>query len=781
MAIDLEQFHEVFFEESLEGLDVMEHGLLAINGGEQPDIDVINTIFRAAHSIKGGSGTFGFMAIANFTHVLETLLDEARDGSRILGTDAVDLLLQSCDCLRAMVVSLQAGEPINDTTSAPLVTAFEAMLASDVIVAPAETPSQDASPAETTSVVDPAAIPSIDSGLSHNDIVEASINGVLGSGDDTVLDDGDSGETEGSSGGSGSEWKITFQPDPEILMTGNEPLRLFRELAAMGELRTEAHTQLIPDFDHLSADECFISWTLWLKADVSRDDILEVFDWVIDECKLEVELVGDGLASAAPATIEEPVQIAEEPSEEEPSEEEPSEEEPSEEVLAAPISVSESTPASAPTPKVAVAKAAALKQGDDAAPTSAASSSSSIRVGIDKVDSLINLVGELVITQSMLSELGNNFEMAKLDRLSNGLEQLLQNTKELQESVMRIRMLPISFAFNRFPRMIRDLAQKTGKVVDLKLSGEQTELDKTVMEQIGDPLVHLVRNAIDHGIEPTEERIANGKPEQGVIKLDAYHQGGNIVIEISDDGRGINPDIILAKAIEKGLVSEDDDLSESRIFDLIFEPGFSTAAVVSDISGRGVGMDVVRRNIKSLGGRIEILSKLGIGSTFKVYLPLTLAIVDGQLVRVGTETYIVPLISIVESLQIKPELVNRVSGEMALYRLREDNVPIIPIYKEFGIEADNTDLENGLLVVVEGEGQKIGLLVDDLLAQQQVVIKSLVNNYKRVEGISGATILGDGSVSMILDVAGLIRQVSDRPKIKSSRKSRGSNSQNQAA
>lgn len=777
MAIDLEQFHEVFFEESLEGLDLMEQGLLAINGGEQPDAEVINTIFRAAHSIKGGSGTFGFTAIANFTHVLETLLDEARDGTRILSTEAVDLLLQSSDCLRAMVCSLQAGEPIDDSNSAPLVAAFEAMLAGDTEQSPVETPAAE---------LDAAAIPSVDSGLSHNDIVEASINSLLGSEDDLSLGDGgssgggDSDEGDGSSGGGGTEWKISFQPDPEILMTGNEPLRLFRELAAMGEMRTEAHTQNIPDFDHLSADECFISWTLWLTAEVSRDEILEVFDWVVDECKLEVELAGAESAELQPVVAEEPVQTLENPPEPVASAPTP------EAAPAAPAATPVAATPAAATPAAATPTApaaAAAKESEKSAPATSSSSSSSIRVGIDKVDSLINLVGELVITQSMLSELGNNFEMEKLDRLSNGLEQLLQNTKELQESVMRIRMLPISFAFNRFPRMIRDLAQKTGKVVDLQLSGEQTELDKTVMEQIGDPLVHLVRNAIDHGIEPAEERLANGKPEQGTIKLDAYHQGGNIVIEIRDDGRGINPDIILAKAIEKGIVSAGDDLSESRIFDLIFEPGFSTAAVVSDISGRGVGMDVVRRNIKSLGGRIEIQSKLGSGSTFKVYLPLTLAIVDGQLVRVGTETYIVPLISIVESLQIKPELVNRVSGDMALYRLRDDNVPIIPIYREFGIEADNTVLENGLLVVVEGEGQKIGLLVDDLLAQQQVVIKSLVSNYKRVEGVSGATILGDGSVSMILDIAGLIRQVSERSQKRRGRKSggSGSNSQHQAA
>ena len=284
------------------------------------------------------------------------------------------------------------------------------------------------------------------------------------------------------------------------------------------------------------------------------------------------------------------------------------------------------------------------------------------------------------------------------------------------------------------------------------------------MEQISDPLVHLVRNSIDHGIETAEDRASKGKPEQGTIKLDAYHQGGNIVIEVSDDGKGLDPKVIFDKAVEKGLIDSNIQLSDTEIFDLIFEPGFSTAKEISDISGRGVGMDVVKRNIKSLGGRIFIESTVNVGTTIKVHLPLTLAILDGQLVRVGQEVYIIPLLAIVESLQIKPELVNRVAGNTTLYRLREDNVPIIPIYKEFEVEADNTELDNALLVVVEGDGQKVGLLVDDLLAQQQVVIKSLESNYERVEGISGATILGDGSVSMILDIPGLIASASHRSK-----------------
>lgn len=737
MTIDLKQFYQVFFEESYEGLDVMEQGLLEISKSGSDDPELINTIFRAAHSIKGGAGTLGFPEIVEFTHVLETLLDEVRDGARTLTSDAIDLLLKSCDALRDMFQSLEQEQPIDDTVSKELVAAFEQMLAEGGAEVSAST--SEEGDGEISSQSDA--------------LTETFFPGS----DDSPDDGGDVNEA------AGKEWLIHFKPEPQILLTGNEPLRIFRELQDLGALEVAANIDAVPAFDQISVDECFISWTLRLAAEVDKDDIESAFDWVLDECELSIELV-DCADNGSDTTLNEKVEV-EESAVQDPSAVAVNQENQSE----APSKVAKVEP-EPPAVKSAQVEKAAKPAAKSESSSVASSTGGSIRVGIDKVDNLINLVGELVITQSMLSELGNNFDLDKLERLANGLEQLQQNTRELQESVMRIRMLPISFTFNRFPRMIRDLSMKTGKKVDLILSGEQTELDKTVMEQIGDPLVHLVRNAIDHGLEMPEERLASGKEETGKILLNAEHRGGNIVIEIIDDGRGIDPSKILAKAQEKGLVSPDQDLTDSEIYELIFEPGFSTAAEVSDISGRGVGMDVVRRNIKSLGGRIEIESEMGKGSTFRVHLPLTLAILDGQLVRVGKEVFIIPLVAIVESLQIKTELVNRVSGNMVLYRLREDNVPIVPIYKEFNIEADNKDLENALLVVVEGDGNKIGLLVDDLLSQQQVVIKSLESNYRRVEGISGATILGDGSVSLILDIQGLITRASrSRRKIPPSR------------
>ncbi|MEK9133441.1 MAG: chemotaxis protein CheA, partial [Pseudomonadota bacterium] len=380
-----------------------------------------------------------------------------------------------------------------------------------------------------------------------------------------------------------------------------------------------------------------------------------------------------------------------------------------------------------------------------------------LRVSVPKVDALINTVGELVITQTMLSQLTTNFSFDNLSKLFAGLEQLERNTRELQESVMRIRMLPLSFAFNRLPRLVHDMSQKLEKKVELIISGEQTEIDKTVIDRLIDPLLHLVRNSLDHGIEPPAERIAAGKPQTGTIELKAYQKSGNVIIEIRDDGRGLRHDRIFDKAVEQGLIPADAKLSPDEISELIFHPGFSTAVTVSDISGRGVGMDVVRSNIHSLGGNVEIASQAGQGACFIVRLPLTLAILDSLSLQVGTHTYILPLVSIVESVRIVPDQVSRPAGGGELYGLRKEYLPLLRLSDLFHVVPLSTDLTQGLLVIVEADGKKAGLYVDDLLGQQQVVIKSLETHYRKVDGISAATILGDGTVAMILDVTGLIR------------------------
>ncbi|MEQ8763290.1 MAG: chemotaxis protein CheA [Planctomycetota bacterium] len=662
MGVDLSQFYQSFFEESLEGLDVMENGLLQLTEGA-PDTELINTIFRPAHSIKGGSGTFGFNEIGEFTHVLESLLDEMREGTRHVTRGVIDLLLQSVDCLREMIYARQNGTD-----------------------------------------VDPAKIDEIQASLIE--IWQRGNSGASPAATDT------SAQAQGA-----GELRIVFHPHPHLLRTGNDPVLILRELADLGEVEVTADLSRLPLLGELDPEESYLGWEIRLRGEVDEAAVREVFEWVSDDCDLTVE----ALAAA-----------------------ESGEESPLIEALPPAVdAVAEASPAGAP----------ASGGGE----RRASKESASIRVQIDKVDALVNMVGELVITQAMLSQLGEDFEMGRLENLRSGLAQLTRNTRDLQEAVMRIRMLPISVVFSRVPRLVHDLSAKLGKKVNLVMTGEGTELDKTVLEKIGDPLVHLVRNCLDHGVEPPAERRKIGKPETGTMTMHAYHQGGNILIEIRDDGAGLNKERILSKAREQGLLGPNDSPTDEDINDLIFNPGFSTAAEISDVSGRGVGMDVVRRNIADLDGTVEVKSTPGRGTCFTIRLPLTLAILDGQLIRVSHETFIIPLVSIVESLQIKSKHLHSIAGTAEVYSLRDDYIPIVRLAELFGLTHERSQLEGSLLVVVEGDGKKCGLLVDDLLAQQQVVIKSLEANYRRVEGVSGATILGDGHVALILDISGLIR------------------------
>ncbi|MBE0439850.1 MAG: chemotaxis protein CheA [Gammaproteobacteria bacterium] len=691
MSIDVSQFHDVFFEESFEGLDAMESGLLNLSIGTA-DVEAINTIFRAAHSIKGGAGTFGFMNVSEFTHVMETLLDEMRNGVRDVTSESTNLLLDAVDVLREMLTAVQQKSDTDDERIENVRMKLESMLNES-----AQAVSEQADVGEA---------------------VEPELSG----------DDGQIG------------WTIEFKPHSHLLQTGNDPVRMFHELELMGDLSVVCHAAKLPAFSDIEPEDCYLSWTLTLEGDESKDAIMEVFEWVDDDCDISIE----------PLYSNEPLveQQLEQKQAIEPEAARPSELVENDTAEPEPVVMQDNKVVQANAPTVAKA--------------STQPATASIRVGTDKIDSLINLVGELVITQSMLSQIGDNFSEEMLPQLIDGLAQLERNTREMQEGIMRIRMLPISFAFNRFPRLVHDMTDKMGKKVELKLSGEQTELDKTVMEKIGDPLVHLVRNSLDHGLERPEVRRAAGKNETGLLHLNAFHQGGNIIIEITDDGAGLNDEKILNKARERGLVAPNEELSAEKIHELIFLPGFSTADTVTDVSGRGVGMDVVRKNITSLGGSVDVVSKQGQGSTFTIRLPLTLAIMDGQTIRVADQNYILPLISISESLEIKNSDIKRVSGKGELYPLRNEYVPVIRVYELFGLKPQTTDLEEGLLVVVDGAGgNKVGLFVDDLLGQQQVVIKSLETNYRKVVGISGATILGDGTVALILDVSGLVSLYKD--------------------
>ncbi|MBV1877508.1 MAG: chemotaxis protein CheA [Pseudomonadales bacterium] len=687
MSIDLSQFHQVFFEESFEGLDVMESGLLELDPAA-PDDEEINSIFRAAHSIKGGSATFGFSDVADFTHVLETLLDEVRAGTRSIGPDEVELFLQSVDCLRELLKGLQAKEDVDISRAEDLRQQFEKILG----MAPS---------------------------------------------DGASLDDAESI--------SNGAWRITFRPEGHILRTGNEPLRMFWQLAEMGTLTVTTDSSSLAAFATMNVESCYYAWELQLEGrNIQKEAIEEIFEWVCDDAELLIEPLVAEVAEA---------------------DENENENESTEAIEAIEDNLQDMESADAeiiPADTKAIEPADAAPKNDAgekaAKPTvSKAAETGSIRVDIDKIDTMINMVGELVITQSMLGQIGSDFSDDKLGKLQEGLTDLERNVQVLHESVMRVRMLPISFTLSRFPRMVRDLSRQLEKKIELVVKGENTELDKTVMEKIGDPLVHLLRNSLDHGIEKPADRVKAGKPETGIINLHAFHQGGNIIIQITDDGQGLPREKILAKARENGIVGEDEALSDEQVQDLIFQPGFSTAEKVSDVSGRGVGMDVVRRNIHALGGAVSVKSEEGVGTTFTISLPLTLAILDGQLVRVGKEVYIFPLVSIVESLSVDVSQVSSVAGACDVLRLREEYIPIIPLYEAFGIEPDSKELKNSLIVVVESDNVKVGLVVDELQAQQQVVIKSLETNYQSVEGISGATILGDGTVSLILDIAGVVK------------------------
>lgn len=656
MSMDLQRFHATFFEESREGLDAMESGLLTLESGQQ-DAEIINSVFRAAHSIKGGAGTFGFDAIASLTHVLETLLDELRAGKRALEANAVDAMLASVDVLRALLREAEHGQPADPASVAAIKARLESILSGQPAPAASSAPAVVAEP-------DPEA------------------------------------------------WQIGFVPAPSLFMSGNDPLRIIRELEHLGPLSVQARMERLPGFEQLDPFEAHLAWDLGLIGRIPRSKIEDTFAWVVDDCELDIRPAAPpSLATQAPPAA----------------------------------------PAAEPAPSAAPAAAAPA-----AAPAAQQEAESSIRVSVDKVDALINLVGELVITQAMLKQVSNAIDPAHAEQLFAGLDLLERNTRDLQEAVIGVRMLPVDAVFRRFPRLVRDLSTRLGKHVRLRTIGEGTELDKGLIEKIADPLVHLVRNSIDHGLEMPDVRRSAGKDETGTITLAASHQGGHIVIEVSDDGHGLNRDRILAKAAERGLAVPDNP-TDSQVWDLIFQPGFSTADAVTDLSGRGVGMDVVRRNIQALGGEVQIESHRGAGTRTLIRLPLTLAILDGMTVSVADETLILPLAYVLEALQPKASEIRSMAGEGRVLRVRGEYLPIVSLSEFYGYGA-RPDGES-LVVVVEGDGQKIALEVDELVGQQQVVVKNIENNYRRIDGVSGATILGDGRVALIVDIGGLVRSL----------------------
>ena len=717
---DLSQFYQIFFEEAGENLDQMEHMLLNLNL-ETADDEELNGIFRCAHSVKGGAATFGFSDVAELTHQMESLLDRLRRHELNPNSAMVDVLLESADASRGLLARHQAGNVGEIIPTGDLVRRISELAAGKEVAAPK--PAASAAPAAAAPVAAPAPMP-------KNSPSGPKVSRTL---------------------------EITVGPldRPENADAISE---LFRDIPGLGEISTLKSSR---------ADSRLFS----VKTTSSDDDLMDLFVFHVSREQGTInEIIAppppaadvgygffDGNAGAPPAVVAPPPAPAPPPAHTSKPEtfgffdgapgvpvdmvEAPTMQ------LVAPAPI-QSAPTPAPRP---VAKAAA------AAAPAAQPEAATIRVAISKVDQLINLVGELVITQAMLAQNSRALDPALYQQLLTGLSDLDRNTRDLQESVMSIRMIPMSIVFSRFPRMLRDLAGKLGKKVELVTQGEATELDKGLVEKITDPLTHLVRNSCDHGVEMPAERVASGKSEVGTITLSASHQGGSIVIEVRDDGRGLSRPKILKKARERGL-DVNDQMSDSDVWLLIFAPGFSTADVVTDVSGRGVGMDVVKKNITALNGTVEIDSAEGYGMKVSVRLPLTLAIMDGMSVGVGEEVYILPLSSVVESFQVKADAVSTVGQGSQLVKVRDEYMPVIELEKVFQIPRFDFEKSSDIMVVVEAEGSRVALLVDELLGQQQVVVKNLESNYRKVPNVSGATILGDGKVALILDTGALVRR-----------------------
>lgn len=725
MSTDLEQFYEIFFEESSELLADMEACLLRLDVNS-PDLEDLNAIFRAAHSIKGGAGTFGFTDMTEMTHMLETLLDRLRKGELAVRSEMVDAFLRAGDVIKAQLAGHRGEGEADPAVAAEVCEELKKLSDETQVAAPSE--------AVADSGAGVAAMP-----VKTN--IERSSNSAISetvSGNDVA--------------------KLTYRIEFSSSGMGDAAVEnLFANLKRLGSFENEASAS---GKEH----------KLKLTTASSEEDVWETLAFVVDPANLKIEVatqcVADATEVAEPYSSDEDSATVSFPGDDElsianmppapgygffPG------------APAAPKDVDDSESQLSSTPQQNTHSNKNEAQNITNKPSSkvsasasaSASETSSIRVSIEKVDQMINLVGELVITQAMLAQTASQLDPVIFEKLLSGMSQLERNTRDLQESVMSIRMMPISFVFSRYPRVVRDLAAKLNKRVELKTVGENTELDKGLIEKIADPLTHLVRNSLDHGIEVAEKRIAAGKPAQGTITLRAFHQGGSIVIEVSDDGAGLNRGKILAKAKERGLPVSD-GMSDQEVWLLIFEAGFSTADIVTDVSGRGVGMDVVKRNIQSMGGRIDIESALGVGTRISIRLPLTLAILDGLSVAVGDQMFIVPLNYIIESMQPTAADIKTVSGHGRVVQVRGEYLPVIALHEIFNLHPNVTAVHEGILVILEAEGHKAALFVDDLIGQHQVVIKSLESNYRRVQGVSGATIMGDGKVALILDTAALV-------------------------
>ena len=728
---DLSRFKQTYFDESAELLAVAEAGLLRLAPGEI-DMDEVNAIFRAVHSIKGGGGAFGFNDLVAFAHEFETVMDGVRNAEIPVTTGLVDTLIRANDVLARLLAHAA------DETDAPAGTTDDTVAALRHFLGKAEAPAEEQPPSPADRL------------YPDDEDDEAGIFGDALAAIQAARDDQPSPAlagpvSEGPVPEGKVRWTIVFRPKAELLLSGNEPTYMLRALRRLGDAEVVCHLDKLPSLRDLDAELLHLSWTVTLLADplVDRAQIDDVFEFVADDCDIRI-----GAEAPPPAIIRaaEPLPAATATAANLPEPVAPA---------SAPATTAPATTSGSPDAAKA-ADGAKRGNGGGAGGDHSGPTTHTIRVDLDKIDRLVNMVGEMVITQAMIAEHLRDLPPGQFQELQEGLESLAQHTRELRESVMSIRAQPVSSVFSRMPRLVRECAAATAKEVMLVTSGETTEVDKTVVENLVDPLTHMIRNSIDHGLEGPEERERLGKPRAGTVHLSAAHRSGRIVIEVTDDGRGINRAKVLSKAIEKGLVQPGATMSDEEIDHLIFLPGFSTADQVSNLSGRGVGMDVVRRNISSLGGRIGVYSTPGEGSRFVLSLPLTLAVLDGMVISVGEERFVLPLTNIVESLRPKPADLHGLVNKCDVMMARGEYVRLVHLHRLFGIPKAIDDATKGLVVLVETEdGSRLGLVVDEVLGQQQVVIKSLEANFRRLDGVAAATILGDGRVALILDVAGL--------------------------
>src|SRR5579883_554051 len=688
---------QTFFQECEEQLGELESGLLALEGGDT-DPETVNAVFRAVHSIKGGAGAFSLEDLVRFAHVFETALDHIRAGRVVATPDVLKILLRAADVLADLVHAARDGGEVDAERSQALTGELRGL-----------DPNGGAEAAE-------------------DDLSGLNFQPIQVSFDD--LDD----PLEPAK----RSFLIRFKPKPSLYAKANEAALILRELGELGRTKVACDTSELPLLSELDPEGAYLAWTIELETEQDEAAIREVFEFVAWDCELEIGQPGE--APPAGADIDDEVAA-----------------------LLAKVGASLDEETSEPKTQDLIEKAEpekpreTVKPGKGSPETEGKAATQTIRVDLDRVDRLIDLVGELVINQAMLAQRVGEAGLARASAVVVGLDELEQLTREIQDSVMAIRAQPVKSVFQRMPRLVREVAALTGKQVRLTTEGENTEVDKTVVERLADPLTHMIRNAIDHGLESPEARRAAGKPGEGLVRLSALHRSGRIVIEVSDDGAGINRAKIKALAAGKGLIAPDAALTDEEIDNLIFLPGFSTAQAVSDISGRGVGMDVVRRSIQTLGGRISIRSVPGRGSTFTMSLPLTLAVLDGMVVTVAGETLVVPLTAIAETLQPKPPAVHGFGGTARVISIRNQFVPLIDVGRELGYRADCADPRASVAILVETEGHaRSALLVDAILGQRQVVIKSLEANYRHVPGIAAATILGDGRVALILDVDAVV-------------------------